>query len=187
MRVPEVPVGRGQRRLTRSSLPIGVLAPSRRTGHSALVALMTKPGTARGSIALLLLLSFSFFNGCRDSSPAGVVQASAATSEGSSSSSTGSTTLSSTLVEDGPSPTNFARVAVDLGHCGVGYIAWDGRVWRVVDSPFQDTNAEDDPVAATFVGEGTILQIDADHLRYTDDSGIVLAFVPEPEPRTICS
>ena len=141
---------------------------------------MTKLGTARGPIALLVLLSMSLVGGCRDSSPAGVEQASTATSDGSSSSSIGSTTLSSTVEEDGTSTTNSARVAVDLGHCGVGYIAWDGRVWRVVDSPFQETNADDDPGAATFVGEGTILQIDADHLRYTDDSGVVAQLVPNP-------
>lgn len=74
-------------------------------------------------------------------------------------------------------------VTVTLYHCGVNPLRYEGRDWEVPDAeqPFDATNAP-----PSFVGEGTIEQISADELRYTDASGLTLRFVPDDGTEPLC-
>lgn len=74
-----------------------------------------------------------------------------------------------------PSATAAAtRVTVALYHCGFKPLDYGGRIWEVAagDEPFDATNAP-----SSFVGRGTVSIAD-DELRYRDDSGIAVRFIP---------
>lgn len=79
-------------------------------------------------------------------------------------------------------PTDRAEVA--LWHCGIETITVDDRRWEVPndEEPFDGTNAP-----STFAGAGTIERVDPDELRYTDDSGVVLRFVPDDNTEPPCA
>ena len=68
------------------------------------------------------------------------------------------------------------RVRVTLWHCGIDALGYEGRVWEVPtgEEPFDATNAPE-----TFAQEGAIERVGPDELRYTDDGGVVLRFVPD--------
>ena len=73
-------------------------------------------------------------------------------------------------------PNGPISVEVTLYHCGVEPIWFDGRAWEVPEEtgPFDATNAPEE-----FVGRGTIEPFGGESLRYVDESGIVLFFVPD--------
>lgn len=75
------------------------------------------------------------------------------------------------------------RVEVTLWHCGIETITVDDRRWEVPDDeePFDGTNAPE-----SFAGTGTYERIAPDELRYTDDSGIQLRFVPDDGTDPAC-
>ena len=78
------------------------------------------------------------------------------------------------LISSAKAPTD--RVEVSLWHCGIETITVNDRRWEVPndEEPFDGTNAPE-----SFAGTGTIEQAGPDVLRYTDDSGIQLRFVPD--------
>lgn len=86
------------------------------------------------------------------------------------------------LLEVADSPSD--RVEVVLWHCGIGSITVDDRRWEVPneEEPFDGTNAP-----ASFAGSGTIERVGPDELRYLDDSGVVLRFVPDDGVEPPCA
>jgi hypothetical protein len=67
------------------------------------------------------------------------------------------------------------RIRVILYHCGFEPLTFGGRVWEApTPPPFDQTNAPEE-----WQGEGRIMPIGADQLRYIDDSGIEVLFVPD--------
>lgn len=77
-----------------------------------------------------------------------------------------------------------SRSTVELWHCGISPLEFDGGLWEVPDGeePFDGTNAPD-----SFAGEGTIERISDSELRYIDDSGVVLRFVPDDSTEQPCA
>lgn len=78
-------------------------------------------------------------------------------------------------------PTDSAEVT--LSHCGIETIMFDDRRWEVPndEEPFDGTNAP-----TTFAGAGTIERVNSDELRYVDESGVVLRFVPDDDTEPPC-
>ncbi len=76
------------------------------------------------------------------------------------------------------------RVEVRLWHCGVGILTFEDRRWEVPDGqdPFDATNVEQ-----SFAFRGTITRVAADELRYVDDAGLVLRFVPDNGSEEPCA
>lgn len=76
------------------------------------------------------------------------------------------------------------RVEVTLWHCGIDTITVDDRRWEVPagERPFDGTNAPD-----SFAGKGSIEGVGPDELRYVDDSGVVLRFVPDDGEEPPCA
>jgi hypothetical protein len=76
------------------------------------------------------------------------------------------------------------RVEVGLWHCGINPITVDDRTWEVPtdEERFDGTNAP-----KSFAGVGTIERVSPDELRYVDDSGVVLRFVPDDGTEPPCA
>lgn len=78
------------------------------------------------------------------------------------------------------SPTATSRplqtsVTVSLYHCGFDPFKHNGQTWEVPHPPpFDGTTAPQN-----WKGTGTVILLTADHLRYRDDSGIEVDFVPD--------
>jgi hypothetical protein len=68
------------------------------------------------------------------------------------------------------------RVEVGLWHCGIDAITFEDRRWEVPDDeqPFDGTNAPE-----SFAGRGQVERVSPEELRYRDDSGIELRFIPD--------
>ncbi|MBB2903341.1 hypothetical protein FHR75_004183 [Kineococcus radiotolerans] len=64
-------------------------------------------------------------------------------------------------------------VQVSLYHCGVEPLVLDDTTWEVPQPPFDGTNAP-----ASFTGSGSVVR-DGKVLRYTDEAGALLTFVPD--------
>lgn len=79
-------------------------------------------------------------------------------------------------------PPGTAEVA--LWHCGIEPITYEGRTWEVPDGeePFDGTNAP-----ASFAGRGEVERVGPDELRYTDESGMELRFVPDDGVERPCA
>ena len=73
---------------------------------------------------------------------------------------------------------------VTLWHCGIEPIAYEGRTWEVPndEEPFDATNAP-----ASFAGRGDVERVGPEELRYTDESGVVLRFVPDDGTEPPCA
>jgi hypothetical protein len=114
-----------------------------------------------------------FATACEGEPPIGLV--------GTSSDWRDATTLAA-LFESADQPTG--RAEVTLWHCGIDTITFEDRVWEVPngEEPFDGTNAP-----GSFVGRGTIERVRADELRYVDESGVVLRFVPDDGTEPPCA
>lgn len=79
-------------------------------------------------------------------------------------------------------PTGVAEVT--LWHCGIEPITYERRTWEVPndEEPFDGTNAP-----ASFAGRGEVERVGPDELRYTDESGVVLRFVPDDGTEPPCA
>jgi hypothetical protein len=65
------------------------------------------------------------------------------------------------------------QVSVSLYHCGVDPLIFKGKTWEVSKPPFDDTNKP-----ASWVGRGAVVEESLQELKYVDESGLVLHFVP---------
>jgi len=76
------------------------------------------------------------------------------------------------------------RIQVSLWHCGVEKITVDDQRWEVPndEETFDSTNAPE-----AFSGRGTIERVAPDELRYVDDAGAVLRFVPDDGTEHPCA
>jgi hypothetical protein len=78
-----------------------------------------------------------------------------------------------------PSPRS---VTVTLYHCGIDPLKYNGQTWEVPNPPFDATNRPQ-----TWRGTGKVIALTTEHLRFRDDSGIVVEFVPDDgKPPPIC-
>lgn len=85
-----------------------------------------------------------------------------------------SATTLAALFDSSNEPTSQAEVT--LWHCGIETITFEDRKWEVPndEEPFDGTNAP-----SSFAGRGAIERVSADELRYVDQSGVILRFVPD--------
>ena len=78
-----------------------------------------------------------------------------------------------------PLPTS---ITVTLYHCGIDPLKYNGQTWEVPTPPFDATNRPQ-----TWRGTGKVIALTTEHLRFRDDSGIVVEFVPDDgKPAPIC-
>lgn len=73
---------------------------------------------------------------------------------------------------------------VGLNHCGLDALEHAGRRWEVPEDeePFDGTNKPE-----SFVGNGVVEPKGEDELSYTDESGVVLRFLPENPEEPPCA
>jgi hypothetical protein len=72
-----------------------------------------------------------------------------------------------------------ARVAVEMGHCWVEDVSFDGQLWGLTDAD-QFGNGGNPPLS--WEGTGVMVRVSADRARYTDDGGSVHTFLPIEDP-----
>ena len=72
-----------------------------------------------------------------------------------------------------------ARVAVEMGHCWVEDVSFDGQVWGLTHDD-QMGNGGRRPLS--WEGTGVMVRLSADRARYTDDGGTVHTFRPVDDP-----
>lgn len=78
-------------------------------------------------------------------------------------------------------PAVSGPLTLDVGHCWIEPVSFDGRIWDVVE---EDQFGEGGGHPATFVSTGTAW-VAGDLVFYEDDSGKSLILVPEGDPWTI--
>lgn len=72
-----------------------------------------------------------------------------------------------------------ARVKVEMGHCFVEPVAFDGEQWNVpLDKQFGSGGLQ----PANWRGVGVMTRIGRDHARFKDDGGAVVVFLPVDDP-----
>lgn len=72
-----------------------------------------------------------------------------------------------------------ARVVVDVGHCWVEDVVFDGQTWGLTDA---DQFGGGGDMPSPWDGTGVMVRLAADRARYTDDAGTVLDFLPVDDP-----
>lgn len=82
--------------------------------------------------------------------------------------SVGSSAASSTQLEG-------SRVTLDVGHCWIEYLRYDGRLWGL---PFSKQFGWGGTLPEGWVGTGTVRLVAPELLRYHDDGGAVLDLAP---------
>ncbi|SES40379.1 hypothetical protein SAMN05216199_3377 [Pedococcus cremeus] len=96
--------------------------------------------------------------------------------------SAGSTTSSgpaaSSTATQPPKPVT-ARVRIEVGHCWVEDVVFDGQTWGLTDADQFGTGGG---VPLRWEGTGVMVRLSAERARYTDDTGTVLNFLPVGDP-----
>ena len=71
-----------------------------------------------------------------------------------------------------------------LYHCGFDPITYVGRTWEASPEPFDGENKP-----ASWRGHGTITEVGPTRLRYRDDSGVEVTYLPDAQvpPRGVCA
>lgn len=72
-----------------------------------------------------------------------------------------------------------ARVVLDVGHCWVEDVAFDGQTWGLTERQQLGTGGG---MPSGWQGAGVMVRVSADRARYTDDGGKVLTFLPIDDP-----
>ena len=72
-----------------------------------------------------------------------------------------------------------SRVALDVGHCWVEDVVFDGQTWGLTDA---DQFGRGGDMPLPWDGTGVMVRLSADRASYTDDAGTVLEFLPVDDP-----
>ena len=149
--------------------PHGVLAGGRRR-HRRRTGLAT---TALAAAVGVLAVGAATVGG---SGPGPLRPASVSSSTVSSSTAPGP--AASTTAPPAPEPVT-ARVTVEVGHCWVEDVVFDGQAWGLTpDDQFGNGGG----MPPSWQGSGVMVRLSADRARYTDDGGTVLTFLPIEDP-----
>lgn len=71
------------------------------------------------------------------------------------------------------------RVTLDVGHCWVEYVEFDGALWGI---PFEKQFGWGGRLPKNWKGTGVMKRLADDRARYTDDGGKVLDMLPASGP-----
>lgn len=80
----------------------------------------------------------------------------------------------------GPTSAKTAEVALDIGHCWVGYLHSDGETWALTK---RQQFGWGGGVPKGFRGEGRVAHLSPSKLLYVDASGRRLVFIPVNAPK----
>lgn len=79
-----------------------------------------------------------------------------------------------------PSPEPVtARVKLEVGHCWVEDVVFDGQTWGLTERQQLGTGGT---MPAQWKGTGVMVRLSTDRARYTDDGGRQLTFLPIDDP-----
>ena len=92
--------------------------------------------------------------------------------------STATSSQSSTRSAPSPRPVT-ARVVLDVGHCWVEDVVFDGQTWGLTEQQQLGTGGG---MPSGWQGEGLMVRLSEDRARYTDDGGKKLTFLPISDP-----